>query len=153
MELNELAQALAKRNAELEATKAKELSNTAQRLAELQQKEEARQRAVRDAQRAATAAAIRRRIEAQVAEEQLLRENVEKRVLEEQAYAAKQNALEHEGLTAKELEHSLIEQQHIEEEVRKSLANAKFSVRRTVGNEGEIILPHPLARFLQKSPE
>jgi vancomycin resistance protein YoaR len=153
MELPEIQQALEKRNAELEAKKYKELSNVQSRLAELQQKEDARQKAVKDAQRAATAAAIKRRLEAHAAEEQILKEVNEKRVLEEQVAAKRQAEIEQEEAKAEELAGVIIDQQHIEEQVRKTLGDARYSFRRTIGTEGEQIMPNPLARFLSKEPE
>jgi len=153
MDLQDINKALAKRTQELEEAKAKELSNVNARLAELQQKEDARKREAQALHKAKVAAALKRRLDEQAAEEQLQREVNEKRVLEEQAYSQKQTTLEAEELTADELEKSLIEQQFIEEQVRKSLDNAKYSVRKSVGNDGEQIMPNPLARFLQKSPE
>jgi hypothetical protein len=153
MEFKEIEQALATKTAELEAAKTRELKSVTERLALLNQKEEARQKEVRDAQRAATAAAVRRRLEQQEIEEQTLREATEKRVLEEQVYAHKQTALEVDVRTTEELERALTQQQHIEELVRTSLENAKYSVRKTIGTDGEVIVPNPLARFLQKEPD
>ena len=153
MEFKEIEQALATKTAELEAAKTRELKSVTERLALLNQKEEARQKEVRDAQRAATTAAVRRRLEQQEIEEQTLREATEKRVLEEQVYAHKQAALEVDVRTTEELERALTQQQHIEELVRTSLENAKYSVRKTIGTDGEQIMPNPMARFLQKEPD
>jgi vancomycin resistance protein YoaR len=153
MELHDISQVLAKKSAELEAIKNVELQKTNARLAELQQKEEARQRTVRDVQRAATAAAIKRRLEAHAAEEQTLKEVNEKRVLEEQVAAKRQAEIEQEEDKAEELAGVIIDQQHIEEQVRKTLGDARYSFRRTIGTEGEQIMPNPLARFLSKEPE
>jgi vancomycin resistance protein YoaR len=153
MELHDISQVLAKKSAELEAIKNVELQKTNARLAELQQKEEARQRTVRDVQRAATAAAIKRRLEAHAAEEQILKEVNEKRVLEEQVAAKRQAEIEQEEAKAEELAGVIIDQQHIEEQVRKTLGDARYSFRRTIGTEGEQIMPNPLARFLSKEPE
>jgi hypothetical protein len=153
MEFKDIEQALADKTAELEATKARELKVINERLSLLRQKEEARQKAIRDAQKAAVAAAIRRRVEQQEAEERQLREETEKRVLEEQVYAHKQTALEVDVRTTEELERALTNQQHIEELVRTSLENAKYSVRKTIGTDGEQIMPNPMARFLQKEPD
>lgn len=153
MEFKDIEQALATKTAELEVAKARELKSVTERLALLNQKEEARQKEVRDAQRAATAAAIRRRLEQQLVEEQLLRETTEKRVLEEQIYSKKQSEIEVDVRTTQQLAQDVAEQQHIEEMVRKSLDNAKYSVRKTIGTDGEVIMPNPMARFLQKEPE
>jgi len=153
MEFKDIEQELSRKAAELEAEKARELKSVTERLAVLNQKEEARQKEVRDAQRAATAAAIRRRLEQQLIEEQLLRETTEKRVLEEQVYSKKQSEIEVDVRTTEQLAQAVAEQQHIEELVRKSLDNAKYSVRKTIGTDGEVIMPNPMARFLQKEPE
>jgi hypothetical protein len=153
VDFKEIEQALADKTSELETAKALELKSINERLAQLKQKEEARQREAKDAQRAATAAAVRRRLEQQAAEERLLREEIEKRTLEEQVYAYKQAQLEGDVRTTEELEKAIVEQQHIEELVKKSLDNAQYAIRRTLGNEGEVIMQHPLARFLQKAPE
>lgn len=153
MEFKDIEQALADKTAELDAAKNKELKIVTERLALLTQQEEARQLAIRMTQRAATAAAIRRRMEQQEMEERQLRDENEKRILEEQLYAHKQTALEIDVRTTEVLEHALTEQQHTEELVRKSLENARYSVRKTIGTEGEVIVPNPMARFLRKEPE
>jgi hypothetical protein len=153
VDFKEIEKELYRKTAELEVAKARELKSVTERLALLNQKEEARQKEVRDAQRAATAAAIRRRLEQQLVEEQLLRETTEKRVLEEQIYSKKQSEIEVDVRTTQQLAQDVAEQQHIEEMVRKSLDNAKYSVRKTIGTDGEVIMPNPMARFLQKEPE
>lgn len=153
MDLKDIEQALASKAEELEVAKTSELKTITERLALLNEKEEARQKEIRDAQKAATDAAVRRRCEQQELEQCLQREETEKRVLEEQLYSRKQTALEIDVRTTEQLVLAVTEQQHIEELVRETLTNSKFSVRKTIGNDGEQIMPNPLARFLQKEPD
>jgi|ERR1039458_2068877 hypothetical protein len=153
MDFKDIEQALSNKAEELEQARIKELKTVSERLAILKEKEETRQREAKTAQKAAAQAALQRRIEKQAEEEQLLQEEAEMRTLEEQEYGKKQvhNSLEIER--KKELERRVIEEEHNAERTRKSIEDAKFYVRRCVGNEGEIIMPNPLARFLQKEPE
>lgn len=120
-------------------------------LAEAKKKEEERQSAAREVQREARERAVKKQNAVKEAEDERLREEANLRRLIEQEDNLKQEEADRVVKMKEDIKRKLDEMEHAEEQAKKQLRDVILQIEPRVDTER--IVPNPLDKFLQKTPE
>jgi hypothetical protein len=150
-ELQAIEKALQDKAFSLEQARVSAYEEAMKGLADASIKEAERQASAREEQRLAKERSDKRKADAKEAEDARLRKEAETRRLIEQENNRKQEEIEQETKRREALNRSIIEMEHAEETAKQALRDAELSAMPPV--DAERIMPNPLQRFLQQTPE